>query len=169
MSKQVRQTHRKSPDGDSPTRRISFACLACRVSFKKPSVDRTADPETARFPCPNCRKPMQYMGRTFHAPRRNATRQWRKVALLIEHGYRFESMGYDPLPKSLNELEEMLRNERPSPFNMVRGKRMKLAAAERSARVGGTEKAPHRKWWRCRCGASVSPTRATCGKCGGTR
>lgn len=90
-------------------RAVHFACLDCRVAFKKPSIDLLGVAETVRLPCPNCRKPMQYMGRTFQAPRRNATRQWRKVALLIQAGFRFDSYSGGSMPKTLRTVPVFLK------------------------------------------------------------
>ena len=91
---------------------VHYACLECRVSFKKPRTDMIGEAETADFPCPNCKNRLQYMGRSFQAPRRTAVAQWRKVALLIQRGYRFDSAWSDPLPKTMRALHEMLNDEK---------------------------------------------------------
>lgn len=63
-------------------RRHSFVCFACRKSFKFPvSVD-------ARL-CPQCRSPMEMLGRKFAAPASKDVGQWRKVKYLVDHGLRF--------------------------------------------------------------------------------
>ena len=92
-------------------RGVHYACLTCRIAFKKPSVDLLGKIDEACFPCPECQRPMQYMGRSFKAPRRNATRQWKKVSLLIQHGFRFETYANNALPKTLRDLEEFLKSE----------------------------------------------------------
>jgi predicted amidophosphoribosyltransferase len=59
-------------------------CLACRKSFKKP-----ASPSPR--PCPECAQPLVQLSRKFKAPRVRDIDQWKKVALLIEHGFLFYS------------------------------------------------------------------------------
>lgn len=115
---------------------VHYACLDCRVSFKKPRTDLSREAETAVFPCPNCGSPLQYMGRSFKAPRRTAVVQWRKLALLIQHGYRFESQwATNPLPKSMRELNELLNNEKPT-RNMTRRRWETLKREQASKEVG---------------------------------
>ncbi|MFN6962733.1 MAG: hypothetical protein ACK4S4_03085 [Pyrinomonadaceae bacterium] len=71
---------------------VHFVCFDCRVSFRQPGSSHW-DPTvpTRAFPCPECRSPMQPMGRHFKAPPRRDKRQWLKVELLYQHGERFES------------------------------------------------------------------------------
>lgn len=106
----------------------NFACLACRIAFKKPGLLSLDDEEKFSYPCPNCHTRMQYMGRTFKAPRRNALRQWRVVRTLIENGYRFDTYGGDPLPTTQTELAERLANQRPT------RNRIRIAADDRRSR-----------------------------------
>ena len=65
-----------------------FVCVSCRVSckgeFDQPGAERR---------CPHCAVPMIAMGLDFKAPRKDATLQWRKLALLVADGVRFSSCG----------------------------------------------------------------------------
>ncbi len=78
---------------------------------------------------------MQYMGRSFKAPRRAAVRQWRKVELLIQQGYRFESLGTDPLPGTLRKARDFVRGESGSYENRVRRTRQRDDRCARQNRV----------------------------------
>ena len=42
--------------------------------------------------CPQCAEPMVILGRKFHTPRHIDREQWKKVELLVSHGFRFESV-----------------------------------------------------------------------------
>jgi hypothetical protein len=52
-------------------------CIPCRFSSK------------GNTECPKCHKEMTYMGKAFKPPRKTNDSQWRKVALIVEHGGRF--------------------------------------------------------------------------------
>lgn len=117
---------------------MAYACFDCRVSFKKPRLFEI-DITKLNYPCPNCGKRLNYMGRSFQPPRRNATRQWRIVAQLHTHGYRFESLANDPLPRTQRELEELLKNPRDSQ-NLTDAARTRLAREARARKIGATGK-----------------------------
>ena len=61
------------------------ACFTCRKVFRKPHS------KLVRV-CPQCAAPMVILGRKFHTPRLNDREQWKKVELLVNHGFRFESV-----------------------------------------------------------------------------
>ena len=56
---------------------VTYTCIPCRFSAKQTSK------------CPNCYKPMTYMGKAFKPPKKTNDSQWRKVEMLISHDIRF--------------------------------------------------------------------------------
>lgn len=62
--------------------KLHYACLSCRVSFK-----RHADREHA---CPNCARPLVCAGRDFAPPRRRDVAGWSVVAVVLGEGLRFD-------------------------------------------------------------------------------
>jgi hypothetical protein len=88
---------------------ISFACTHCRKAFK-----RTGAESVEQLTCPNCGSPSWNVGRHFKAPASDDHGQWKKVALLCEHGLRFQRL-YDehgrpiPYPKTLREAEAFIK------------------------------------------------------------
>ncbi len=69
------------------TQRYLFphACFACRKVFRKPFIAQ------GRI-CPQCAGALVTLGRKFHAPKSTNSAQWRKVQLLVEHGFFFDSV-----------------------------------------------------------------------------
>lgn len=61
------------------------ACFACRKVFRKPLSTQ------ARL-CPQCAAELVTLGRKFHTPKSTDVAQWRKVQLLVEQGFFFESV-----------------------------------------------------------------------------
>ena len=61
------------------------ACFACRKVFRKPL-------STQAPLCPQCAGALVKLGRKFHTPKSTDVAQWRKVQLLVEHGFFFESV-----------------------------------------------------------------------------
>ena len=58
---------------------------------------------------------MESMGRNFKAPRQANEREWKKVEILIQNGFRFFSSGYNgrgTYPKTMGELDEFLRKRK---------------------------------------------------------
>jgi|GEM_PF-2621205 len=96
----------KRPEGElkGPDRLIAHACFSCRKSFKR------AHTEDETAVCPNCANPLAEMGRSFKAPRKNNVKQWKKVQLLWEAGYRFPTNVYDAAdyPTRLQDVEEFI-------------------------------------------------------------
>ncbi len=60
-------------------------CFVCRKVFRKPVSTE------ARL-CPQCAGALVTLGRKFHAPKSTDLAQWRKVQLLVEHGFFFDSV-----------------------------------------------------------------------------
>lgn len=65
----------------------SLVCLTCRIAVSQIPF-RGPGPT-----CGRCAGPLIDAGRDFAAPPRRDVRQWRKVALLLEAGVRFDSCG----------------------------------------------------------------------------
>jgi DNA-directed RNA polymerase subunit RPC12/RpoP len=87
--------------------RDHYACFDCRKTFKYDAV--RDDPK-----CPQCAKTMVSMGLDFKTPRQNDDRQWRKVKILTQHGYKFGSCGCSgpgERPKRLSEVKEFLQRD----------------------------------------------------------
>jgi len=61
------------------------ACLVCRKVFRKPFSAQ------ARL-CPQCAGALVTLGRKFHTPKSTDVAQWRKVQLLVENGFFFDSV-----------------------------------------------------------------------------
>ncbi|SBT90329.1 hypothetical protein GA0115233_101766 [Streptomyces sp. DI166] len=64
--------------------KLHYACLSCRVSFK-----RHADPRREHM-CPNCSGPLTCAGHDFAPPRRRDVRKWAAVAAVLGEGLRYE-------------------------------------------------------------------------------
>jgi len=94
---------------------VAYACFSCCCSFKH------APSETQKAVCPNCGETMVSMGRSFKAPRKNNTKQWKKVQRLWEAGYRFptnSSQDAADYPKRLSEVDEFIRQNPKHPFRL---------------------------------------------------
>ena len=73
---------------------LHYACFSCRKMFNKPPWTRRHDRKGASVnvvSCPQCGASLHNMGREFKPPRRSAIRQWRKVEMLFQRGYRWET------------------------------------------------------------------------------
>jgi hypothetical protein len=113
----------------------AYACLACRRSFKRPGGGGVPDER----PCPRCGAAAINLGRHFKAPRADDDEQWEKVALLVRHGLRFETL-HDPetgmqvgYPRTLQEARAFVRKHGTS-VSRPQNKRMQLT---RSALANG--------------------------------
>jgi len=84
---------------------MPYACLECRRSFKRPRV--FAAPKYR--PCPACGRPAIGLHPNFKAPRVSNVKQWAKVRLLVEAGFRFypvwdiEKEKRIPYPRTLRD------------------------------------------------------------------
>jgi predicted RNA-binding Zn-ribbon protein involved in translation (DUF1610 family) len=108
---------------------MQYACFSCRKVFKQPSLKGASGhfvPSTqskasqakikavdaSRFACPQCGNPMEIMGRNFKAPRHANQREWKKIKLLVQNGFRFFSSGYNgrnTYPEKFGELGAFLK------------------------------------------------------------
>jgi hypothetical protein len=90
---------------------MSFACLNCRTSNKRHFDGYPCDyPKTML--CPVCKGESFNLGRNFKPPRKNDLSQWKKVELLVAHGFLFQKIRLDkdsydsvPYPKTLAEAK----------------------------------------------------------------
>jgi predicted RNA-binding Zn-ribbon protein involved in translation (DUF1610 family) len=90
-----------------------FVCFSCRKSFKKPNSVSVRS-------CPECGGAMTQLSRKFKAPKRSDTAQWKKVQLLVSHGFRFYSV-YEQTergssrvayPRTLEEAREFVKGRK---------------------------------------------------------
>jgi hypothetical protein len=78
--------HSNFPRSKSKQRYLfPFVCFACRKTFRKP---HSVPPRL----CPQCVQPMTMLGRKFHSPKASDLAQWKKVRMLVEHGFFFQSV-----------------------------------------------------------------------------
>ncbi|WP_416973129.1 hypothetical protein [Streptomyces sp. 4F14] len=61
-----------------------YACVSCRVSFKR-HIEAGAE-----NPCPNCARPLVCAGFDFAAPPRRDVRAWSVVAAVLGEGLRYD-------------------------------------------------------------------------------
>ena len=97
-----------------------FVCVACRHCAKR----LANSPHKVESLCAQCGREMIYVGKKFAAPRRRDDAGWKKLAWMIENGWR----GYDwPVSPAmnLNEVRESLRGNREA-----RAERMKRVTSE---------------------------------------
>jgi hypothetical protein len=85
---------------------LQFACFDCRKVFKQ-NYWRYMEV----LKCPDCSRPMAWLGRAFRAPRRGNTKQWRKVELLARNGFTFWSH-VGRRPKNLGEARTFVERNR---------------------------------------------------------
>ncbi len=83
-----------------------YACFSCRKVFKK-SLGNESDGSL----CPECTKPMSYMGTAFRAPKQENVNQWKKAELLIAAGFHFTKDG-GPKPRTLKDVPAFLEAHR---------------------------------------------------------
>lgn len=57
-----------------------WVCLACRVTYNRDHRQ-----------CPRCGDSLHFAGRFFKPPRRNATRQWQAIEILLRGGVTFDA------------------------------------------------------------------------------
>ena len=114
---------------------LPFVCFNCRKSFKivwsgfSPGKN---SPKISGHRCPQCVAQLVYAGRYFKAPPKNALKQWRKVALLFQHGWRADSLSGGP--KTLCEAPAFLQRIEARDAEICREfKRRELAERRRLA------------------------------------
>jgi predicted amidophosphoribosyltransferase len=95
--------------------RFPFVCFSCRKSFKYP------ESEAGRI-CPQCRSPLEKLGRKFSAPPSGNKEQWDKVEFLVKNGFRFYTV-YEQIkpgvlmavkyPATLQEARSFVEKHKP--------------------------------------------------------
>ncbi len=94
-----------------------FVCLACRRSIKRAANIRWASQmrgevwNTPSIRCGQCGEELLCMGRKFAAPKRRDDAGWKKLAWMIENGWRGGSWPVTPT-MNLNQVRESLRAAR---------------------------------------------------------
>lgn len=90
---------------------LPFVCFNCRKSFKVVwsgfSPARNS-PRILGQCCPECAGQLRYVGRYFKAPPKNCLKQWRKVELLFQRGWRADDLCGGP--KTLSGVFDFLQN-----------------------------------------------------------
>ncbi|HEX8312392.1 MAG TPA: hypothetical protein VF614_13810 [Chthoniobacteraceae bacterium] len=89
-------------------RHLRAAWLSRRLSGRQPSSEFQEPPHV----CPECGGPVEMMGRAFRAPRTNNSDGWRRVALLVQAGYRFFSYSSGSYPSNLRGIREFIATHR---------------------------------------------------------
>jgi hypothetical protein len=117
-----------------------YACFTCRKMFRRPAacglVHRPTEGQEVVAPCPQCSEPMRNLGKDFKAPKRTDEGQWRKVALLFQHGYAYHSCGCSGpgwRPATLREAEVLIERLRDEP-ERERSQRLLLAVVNQRAK-----------------------------------
>jgi DNA-directed RNA polymerase subunit RPC12/RpoP len=91
-----------------PAYLFPYACFTCQKSFKR-KVDVGLPEKT----CPHCGSVAVGLSRNFKAPRADDVKQWKKVAFLVKHGFRFFHQ-YDAAgllvayPSTMSEAKEFV-------------------------------------------------------------
>ena len=91
-----------------------YACFKCRKMFKQTSTSdiRVKQRDTrSEVKCPQCKQLMKAMGHDFKTPKQNDLKQWKKVEILFEHGFKFGSCGCGVpgyRPATLQEVDSFL-------------------------------------------------------------
>ena len=89
-----------------------YVCLRCRKCF-------SAGTGFTKFQdnkiCPDCMTPMVLLNEKFKAPSKTDVAQWEIVKMLVDNGFRFQTL-YDPVsgeriryPRTKTEAEEFIR------------------------------------------------------------
>jgi hypothetical protein len=98
-----------------PAYRVSYACFACRLSFKRTPRDEAVI-------CPGCRGPAYEMGRAFKAPETTNRAQWRKVQALYAYGFRFAAYrekGAPTLPATYKDVARFVAEHPAHPYRVA--------------------------------------------------
>jgi hypothetical protein len=82
-----------------------WVCVRCRKCFKQ-KMGREA------LACPQCGAFMTNAGKKLKVPSQNDLKQWKKIELLLQAGYRFPSSHGNTRPKRLREVPEFLAEEK---------------------------------------------------------
>ncbi|WP_152998775.1 hypothetical protein [Sphingopyxis sp. H115] len=93
---------------------VAHACFDCRKSWKLS--------EESSAICPQCGKPVNWMGRAFKAPKKTDGEQWKKVETLWRAGFRFfPNTGWrkaEPYPERLRDVAKFVADNPKHPFRV---------------------------------------------------
>lgn len=95
-----------------------YACFDCRKTYKRKLLSDLSKDENAvsvEAKCPECGQLMANMGLDFKAPKKEAIKEWKHIALLFEVGIAFHSCGCSGpgyIPKNATALVEHLSKQR---------------------------------------------------------
>ena len=92
-----------------------YVCLRCRKCF-------SAGTDFTKFQdkkiCPDCLTPMVLLNEKFKAPSKEDVAQWEIVKMLVDNGFRFQTL-YDPVsgekiryPRTKTEAEEFIQKNK---------------------------------------------------------
>jgi hypothetical protein len=87
------------------------ACFNCRKSFKR-NLQRDKEGNTIQPKCPDCGKETKMMGRKFKSPTKSDDKQWKKIEILIQAGFRVGAHGVPELgryPDKLDQVPDFIR------------------------------------------------------------
>lgn len=96
-------------------------CIDCRLSF---SEGNNLEKMNKNKSCPECGEIMTFVHQKFKAPKKSDDKQWKKVAFLIENGFRFEPIFIEikngvfmpvSYPKTLSEAKEFVAEIKKNP------------------------------------------------------
>lgn len=96
-----------------PARLHPYACLTCRKSFKRKWSEEYQQAGMPDKTCPHCGGVAIGLSRLFKAPPMSDLQQWKKVAYLIQQGFRFyhqhdESGQAVPYPATLADAKKFV-------------------------------------------------------------
>lgn len=91
-----------------PVYLFPYACFACRKSFKRKHEEGMPNKL-----CPHCGGTAVGLSRNFRAPPMGDVQQWKTVAYLVQHGFRYyHQYNHDglavPHPTTLREAKEFV-------------------------------------------------------------
>lgn len=78
---------------------LHFVCTKCCSSFKKYGLDPIDAKQVLILKCAACEGPSYNCGRHFKPPKKEDSKQWEKVNLLISEGFWFQTV-YEKNPES---------------------------------------------------------------------
>jgi hypothetical protein len=97
-----------------PEYSMSFVCLTCRTSNMR-HFDMPPNQYPKNSECPVCKSVTFNLGRHFKAPKKSDTSQWKKIQLLVDHGFLFQKIRLDPndyesvpYPETLSEAKDFV-------------------------------------------------------------
>lgn len=104
------------PHHRGPDYLVAHTCFNCRKSWKLH--------EKSSAVCPECGKPLNWMGRAFKAPKKTDAEQWEKIEMLWRAGFRFfpttRGRQVEPYPERLRDVSSFIASNLDHPFRVER-------------------------------------------------